>query len=62
VELGEADRAALIGARLEASAAEAAGLDALRRVQESLGALEDAVQRPLDGALPSTGKPEKEKP
>jgi outer membrane protein TolC len=61
VELGEADRAALIGARLEESLVEAAALESLRRVQESLGALEDAVQRPLDGALPSFRTPEKEK-
>jgi len=59
VELGDADRSALIGARLEASIAEAAALEGLRRVQEALGGLEDAVQRPLDGTLPSFRLPEK---
>jgi len=52
VELGDADLVALLGVRIERLAVEAARLDALRRAQEALGALEDAVQRPIDGTLP----------
>jgi cobalt-zinc-cadmium efflux system outer membrane protein len=59
MDLGDADRSAWIGARLEASVADAAALEALRRVQEALGALEDAVQRPLEGRLPSFNRPGK---
>jgi outer membrane protein TolC len=53
VELGESDRVALLGVRIEKAAADAARLEALRAAQEALGALEDAVQRPIDGTVPS---------
>jgi outer membrane protein TolC len=48
VSAGEDDRLALNGLELEATAVTRARLDALSRAQTSLGALEDAVQRPLD--------------
>jgi outer membrane protein TolC len=60
VELGESDRVTLLGARLEAAVVESARLEALRRAQEAQGALEDAVQRPLDGGA-TVDLPEKEK-
>jgi len=50
VELGELDRVALLGIQVERGIVESGGLEALRRVQEALGALEDALQRPLGGA------------
>jgi outer membrane protein TolC len=46
---GEGDRLLLIGARLQRVLAERGRLDALRRAQDALGALEDAVQQPLAG-------------
>lgn len=49
VALGESDSLALNGILLEGSAAALLELDALKRVEASLGALEDAVQRPLQG-------------
>jgi len=54
VELGEADRLALASVRLQGIVVARARLDALRRAQTALGALEDAVQRPLEpgGPLP----------
>ena len=71
VELGEADRATLLGAQLERSIVEFGAFEALRRTQEALGALEDSLQRPLGGAprgleipeaVPRRGSPGKEKP
>jgi outer membrane protein TolC len=55
VEAGEEDRLALAGVRVESAVAARTRLDAMRRVQSALGALEDAVQQPLDGgpALPN---------
>ena len=47
LEAGEADRLALVGAQLQRVVAEQAGLAAVRKTQEALGALEDAVERPL---------------
>jgi outer membrane protein TolC len=47
VEVGEADRLALAGARVEGAVLARARLEALARAQAALGALEDAVQRPL---------------
>lgn len=47
VELKDLDKTALTGLRLERVQAEAARLGAVKRAQEGLGALEDAVQRPL---------------
>ena len=49
IEAGEADRLSLVSVRLDRAAAERARLSALRAVQGALGALEDAVQSPLDG-------------
>lgn len=49
VALGESDGLALNGTLLEGSAAALLELDALSRAQAALGALEDAVQRPLQG-------------
>ena len=49
VALGESDQLALNGILLEGSSAALLELDALSRVQAALGALEDAVQRPLQG-------------
>lgn len=55
VELGESDRLALTSVQLQRIIISRARLDALRRTQTALGALEDAVQRPLTAAgnLPS---------
>lgn len=47
LETGEGDRLSLLGDRLQRIIAERGRLDALRGVQNALGALEDAVQRPL---------------
>lgn len=52
VELGESDRVALTGARLESVLGSLSLLAALRRAQTALGSLEDAVQRPLGSATP----------
>lgn len=64
IDAGEADRLTLIGVRLEATAAARARLSALRAAQTALGALEDAVQRPLESgaslpAVPVTNPPER---
>lgn len=48
VSAGEEDQLALNGLQLQAIAVTRARLDALSRAQNALGALEDAVQRPLD--------------
>jgi len=48
VEAGEEDRLALAGVRLESAVTARARLDAVRRVQSALGALEDAVEQPLE--------------
>jgi outer membrane protein TolC len=57
VELGESDQLALTGVLLQGAAAARARLDALRNAQDALGALEDAVQKPLDPGtkLPTLG-------
>ena len=47
LELGEVDRATLLNVQLQKLLAMRARLDALRKVQAALGALEDAVQRPI---------------
>jgi outer membrane protein TolC len=56
VGIGEMDQLALAGVELEGAVVAQARLDALSRAQTSLGALENAVQRPLEpGELtPST--------
>jgi hypothetical protein len=48
VRLGEEDRLALNGVRIESSFVTRTRLDALARAQSALGELEDTVQRPLD--------------
>lgn len=53
VELGESDRAALAGVRLERLAAQRNRLESLRRAQDALGDLEGAIQKPLEAPLPS---------
>jgi outer membrane protein TolC len=55
VAAGEEDRLGLVGVEVEAAVVSRARLDALRRVQTALGALEDAVQQPLTpgDALPT---------
>ncbi len=47
VELGEADRLTLYYTQLQRYAAMRARLESLRKVQDALGALENAIQRPL---------------
>ncbi|HZT30107.1 MAG TPA: TolC family protein [Bryobacteraceae bacterium] len=49
VRAGEEDRLALAGVRLERLAGARAELDALRRAETALGALENAVGQPLEG-------------
>jgi|SRR5579863_1372341 len=51
IQAGEADQLALIGVRLESVTAAAARLNALREAQIALGALEDAVQYPLESGV-----------
>ena len=51
IRAGEADRLALAGVRLEAVAAARARWNALRATQTALGALEDAVQYPLESGV-----------
>jgi cobalt-zinc-cadmium efflux system outer membrane protein len=48
---GEADRLEVAAARALTLAADQTRMDALSRVQHALGALEDAVQAPLEGGL-----------
>ena len=48
---GEGDRLGLELVRVQTVTADRARLDALTRVQTALGALEDAMQQPLEGAL-----------
>jgi len=60
VELGEADRVTLLGIQLERAVVETGRFEALRRSQEALGSLEDALQRPIAGDFPipeSVGRP-----
>jgi outer membrane protein TolC len=52
VKVGGADQLELSSARLEVALAEVARLDAMIKVQQALGQLEDAVQVPFD-AMPS---------
>lgn len=53
IELGEMDRVALTGVRLELASARGGRLAAIRRAQTALGDLEDAVQRPLGPDAPA---------
>lgn len=57
VDAGEEDRLALSSVRIEGAVAARARLNALRRVQSALGALDDAVQQPLE---PGTALPDPE--
>ncbi len=54
VEVGEDDLLTLASARVQSAVTARSRLDALRKAQAALGALEDVVQRPLDdaGAIP----------
>lgn len=52
LELGEQDRPALVGVRLQRLVAARNRLEALRKTQAALGMLEDAVQRPLLDTAP----------
>jgi outer membrane protein TolC len=52
VEAGEEDRLALVGVRIESVVAERMRLEAVRRLQSALGALEDAVQQSLEPGPP----------
>jgi outer membrane protein TolC len=49
---GGADRVDILAAQLDLAASEAALLDGQTRTQQAIGALEDAVQQPLDGFEP----------
>ena len=51
LEAGEGDRLSLATVRLQTATAARVRLDALARVQSALGALEDAMQQPLEAAL-----------
>ncbi len=56
VAIGAEDRLALSGLLLQQLASSRSRLDILRKTQAALGALEDAVQRPLESdAVPSPG-------
>ena len=55
IAAGEEDRLSLAGVRVEAAVAARGRLDAERRLQSALGALDDAVQQPLESA---TGLPD----
>lgn len=52
VQVGHSDRLELSGIEVERVVLMRAALDALRKAQEALGAIEDAVQRPLGGEGP----------
>jgi len=52
VTAGEEDRLSLSGVRIEGTVAARARLEAERRLQGALGALEDAVQQPLEPGPP----------
>ncbi|HYM74874.1 MAG TPA: TolC family protein [Candidatus Dormibacteraeota bacterium] len=58
IQAGEADQLALVGVRLEAVAAAGARLNALRAAQTDLGAVEDAVQYPLESGIALPPVPE----
>ncbi|MBI5487748.1 MAG: TolC family protein [Deltaproteobacteria bacterium] len=54
---GAEDALAVAGARVQAAAVARARVDAVRKVQEAVGALEDALQRPVDGEANPNGVP-----
>ena len=49
---GETERSTLLGTQVELVAAEQARVEALVEAQQALGALEDAIRRPIAGAGP----------
>ena len=51
LQAGEVDRLALVGVRVDGGVAARARLSALRAAQSALGALEDAVQFPLEAGV-----------
>jgi cobalt-zinc-cadmium efflux system outer membrane protein len=51
-EIGEADRLALAEIRVHSAVAARARLEALRKAQAALGALEDALQHPTQAGMP----------
>jgi len=53
-QAGGVDRVSLITAQVELAASEAALLDGRTKAQQAIGALEDAIQQPLDGSQPMT--------
>jgi outer membrane protein TolC len=61
VDLGDLDPTALVGLRLERVQVEESRLGSLRHAEEALGALEDAVQRPL-GLRAAPPKPDSRNP
>ena len=62
VRLGEEDRLSLNAVQIQRSVLAHVRLDALRRAQSALGALEDAVQRPLDPGVALSISPESPAP
>lgn len=58
LEVGEADRLAWAGVRVQAAVLAKARLETLEKAQAALGALEDAVQRPLEEGLELPAIPE----
>lgn len=58
-DAGEMDRLDLLSARLELNTSELSRLDALVQAQQSLGLLEDALQRPIDQPESFPAAPEK---
>jgi outer membrane protein TolC len=60
-DAGYADRLELTTAQLELATAESAVLAAHLKAQRAQGALEDAVQQPLDGSAPLPALPEEDK-
>jgi outer membrane protein TolC len=57
-QAGAVDRLELLNAQLESATAELVQLDGQTRLQQALGALEDAVQRPLFGSSATTPSPD----
>lgn len=57
-DIGESDRLALLSAQLELGSTALSRVDALVKAQQSLGLLEDSVQRPFDGLGSSPPVPE----
>lgn len=58
LQAGSVDRMALVNAEVEVAVSARARMTALVNSQKALGALEDAVQQPLDGSAPMPPIPE----